>query len=119
MRITKVDKPERYFKKEMKVKVFIALIIGYVALYPAIFTPRMYEYTWRGDPRENWAIAKPALRWVKFPYTLRSLSHKISGFNKAIIYVYTPMVIIDIKIKGSKFLWKYGQPAPAWTKEYF
>ena len=103
----------------MKVKVFIAMIIGYVALYLSIFTPRMYEYTWKGDPRENWAIAKPALRWVKFPYTLESLSHKISGFNKAIVYLYRPMMVIDNRINGSKFLWKHGQPAPAWTKEYF
>jgi hypothetical protein len=105
--------------KFMKPKYSVFIILAYTSMYFAFFTPRMHEYTIRADPREDWAVAKPVLRWIEFPTSLKYYSSGTSKFEKILTFFYTPLISFDSYINKNKYNWKHGQHVPSWAKDLY
>jgi len=102
----------------MKFHRIAFLFLIYVASYFILFSPRMYDISYKSDQTGNRAVAEPSLRWLNPPATLESKKHKLSVLNRLITIMYSPMIILDIKINHKKYEWQYGQPKPAWVEDY-
>ena len=98
-------------------KRLIGATLIYTVMYFILFTPRMYKLESRSDPRENWALAKPVLRWIRIPLVYNP--QKTSKLDEIVTLAYAPLIAIDSYFNAENYQWKYGRPIPTWTEGFF